>query len=84
MTEMSSTSRRASQTRSSPASRGEDVSAAVMRVNHSDVAGDVHKADEATSTQIVLQADVASIPAKPSDGVKAVRFRYRGQTTSVS
>ena len=56
---MSSTSRRASQTRNSPASkryiRGEDVSAAVMGVDRFDVDADMNEADEATSTQTGLQ-----------------------------
>ena len=51
MSERFSTSRRAGQTRSSPASnryiRGEDVSAAVMGVDRFDT--DVIEADEATS-----------------------------------
>jgi hypothetical protein len=52
---MSATSRRASQTRSSPASnryiRGEDVSAAVTGVDRSDVDADANEVDTATSAQ---------------------------------
>jgi len=44
---------------------------AVMGVDRSDVDADVDEADEATSTQIVLEADVASIPAKPPGRGKA-------------
>ena len=60
-------SRRASQTRSSPASnryiRGEDVSGAVMGVDRLDVDADVNDDDEATSRLTGLDVDMASIPA---------------------
>ena len=59
MSERSSTSRRASQTRSSPASnryiRGEDVSAAVMDMDRFDVDVDVNEVGEATSTHTGLE-----------------------------
>jgi hypothetical protein len=45
---MSSTSRRASQTRSSRTSNGADASAAGMSVDRSDVDADVNEIDEAT------------------------------------
>jgi len=81
---MSSTSRRASQTRSSPASnryiRGEDVSAAAMGVDRFDVDADVNEADAATSTQSGLQVDMGSIRHFSGRGLTQVRFRYRGQT----
>lgn len=56
---MSATSRRASQTRSSPASncdiRGEDVSSAVMGVDCFDVDADVNEVDAAISAQTGLK-----------------------------
>ena len=59
MSERSSTSRRASQTRSRPASncyiRGEDVSAAVMGVDRFGVDADVNEVDAATSTRTGLE-----------------------------
>jgi hypothetical protein len=58
---MSATSRRACQTRGSPASnryiRGEDVSAAVMGVDRFGVDADVNEVDEATSRQTGLDVD---------------------------
>jgi hypothetical protein len=76
MSKRSSISRRASQTLSSLASnryiRGEDVSAVVRGVDRFDVEADANEADEATSWQVVLKADAASIPAKPPGaGVRA-------------
>ena len=69
MSERSSTSRRASQTRSSPASnryiRGEDVSAAVMGVDRFGVDADMNEADEATSRQGNDDKGLVTVAVRP-------------------